>query len=41
MDSPEQLPVVLQVLLSQVHRIRALRLLRQFLELGPGLSIYP
>jgi len=34
MDSPEQLPVVLQVLLSQVHRVRALRLLRQFLDLG-------
>jgi WD40 repeat protein len=48
MESPEQLPVVLQVLLSQVHRIRALRLLRKFLELGPwavnislSLGIYP
>lgn len=48
MDSPEQLPVVLQVLLSQVHRVRALRLLRQFLELGPwavnislSLGIFP
>jgi hypothetical protein len=34
LESPEQLPVVLQVLLSQVHRIRALKLLRRFLELG-------
>ena len=48
MDSPEQLPVVLQVLLSQVHRIRALRLLRDFLDLGPwavnlslSLGIFP
>ncbi|KAJ8607480.1 hypothetical protein CTAYLR_009427 [Chrysophaeum taylorii] len=31
---PEQLPVVLQVLLSQAHRVRALVLLRRFLELG-------
>ncbi len=45
---PEQLPVVLQVLLSQVHRVRALELLRQFLELGPwavnlalSLGIFP
>lgn len=48
MDPPEQLPVVLQVLLSQVHRVRALRLLREFLELGPwavnlslSLGIFP
>lgn len=48
LESPEQLPVVLQVLLSQVHRIRALRLLRRFLELGPwavnlalSLGIFP
>lgn len=48
MDSPEQLPVVLQVLLSQVHRVRALSLLREFLELGPwavntslSLGIFP
>ena len=34
-SSPEQLPVVLQVLLFQVHRIRALMLLRRFLDLGP------
>ena len=32
---PEQLPIVLQVLLSQVHRLRALILLSQFLDLGP------
>uniref|UniRef100_A0A9J8DG38 Regulatory-associated protein of mTOR n=1 Tax=Cyprinus carpio carpio TaxID=630221 RepID=A0A9J8DG38_CYPCA len=34
-NPPEQLPIVLQVLLSQVHRRRALDLLRQFLDLGP------
>lgn len=32
---PEQLPVVLQVLLSQQHRVRALVLLGKFLDLGP------
>ncbi len=32
---PEQLPIVLQVLLSQVHRVRALILLSNFLDLGP------
>jgi regulator-associated protein of mTOR len=32
---PEQLPIVLQVLLSQVHRMRALDLLGRFLDLGP------
>ncbi|CAL1273011.1 unnamed protein product [Larinioides sclopetarius] len=32
---PEQLPIVLQVLLSQVHRLRALELLSRFLDLGP------
>lgn len=32
---PEQLPIVLQVLLSQVHRLRALDLLERFLDLGP------
>jgi regulatory associated protein of mTOR len=32
---PEQLPVVLQVLLSQAHRLRALILLQRFLDLGP------
>eukprot|EP01083_Nonionella_stella_P076133 207304_1 len=31
---PEQLPVVLQVLLSQVHRLRALKLLARFLDKG-------
>eukprot|EP00208_Stichococcus_sp_RCC1054_P007598 CAMPEP_0206138336 /NCGR_PEP_ID=MMETSP1473-20131121/3245_1 /ASSEMBLY_ACC=CAM_ASM_001109 /TAXON_ID=1461547 /ORGANISM="Stichococcus sp, Strain RCC1054" /LENGTH=580 /DNA_ID=CAMNT_0053531735 /DNA_START=190 /DNA_END=1929 /DNA_ORIENTATION=+ len=31
---PEQLPIVLQVLLSQVHRARALALLGRFLDLG-------
>lgn len=48
LESPEQLPIVLQVLLSQVHRIRALRLLRRFLDLGPwavnlslSLGIFP
>ncbi|ODV76960.1 Kontroller of growth [Suhomyces tanzawaensis NRRL Y-17324] len=34
-DLPEQLPIVLQVLLSQVHRLRALILLSKFLDLGP------
>ncbi|TPX39231.1 hypothetical protein SeMB42_g04419 [Synchytrium endobioticum] len=32
---PEQLPIVLQVLLSQNHRLRALMLLSRFLDLGP------
>ena len=32
---PTQLPIVLQVLLSQVHRLRALILLSKFLDLGP------
>uniref|UniRef100_A0A1I7WT09 Rab-GAP TBC domain-containing protein n=1 Tax=Heterorhabditis bacteriophora TaxID=37862 RepID=A0A1I7WT09_HETBA len=32
--SPHQLPVVLQVLLSQAHRQRALELLARFLDLG-------
>lgn len=32
---PPQLPVVLQVLLSQSHRMRALQLLKRFLALGP------
>ncbi|RKP04230.1 hypothetical protein CXG81DRAFT_3169, partial [Caulochytrium protostelioides] len=45
---PEQLPIVLQVLLSQVHRLRALKLLSHFLDLGPwsvelalGVGIFP
>lgn len=48
LESPEQLPVVLQVLLSQAHRVRALTLLRKFLDLGPwavnlalSLGIFP
>jgi regulator-associated protein of mTOR len=32
---PEQLPVVLQVLLSQQHRLKALELLGKFLDFGP------
>lgn len=47
-DPPEQLPIVLQVLLSQVHRLRALILLSKFLDLGPwavylslSISIFP
>ena len=32
---PPQLPIVLQVLLSHVHRLRALILLSKFLDLGP------
>lgn len=31
---PEQLPMVLQVLLSTLHRVRALQLLCRFLALG-------
>jgi len=34
-NAPEQLPIVLQVLLSQVHRLRALKLLARFLGAGP------
>lgn len=34
-NPPEQLPIVLQVLLSQIHRMRALELLGKFLDLGP------
>lgn len=34
-NPPEQLPIVLQVLLSNVHRMRALELLGRFLDLGP------
>jgi regulator-associated protein of mTOR len=32
---PEQLPILLQLLLSQPHRLRALILLSQFVDLGP------
>ncbi|KAL7570241.1 hypothetical protein ACA910_020665 [Epithemia clementina (nom. ined.)] len=34
LQPPEQLPIVLQVLLSPVLRVRALELLRRFLDLG-------
>lgn len=34
-NHPEQLPIVLQVLLSHLHRLRALELLVTFLDLGP------
>jgi regulator-associated protein of mTOR len=34
-QEPPQLPIVLQVLLSQAHRLRALVLLSRFLDLGP------
>lgn len=34
-NSPEQLPVVLQVLLSQQHRLKALELLAKFIDMGP------
>ncbi|RKF75514.1 Target of rapamycin complex 1 subunit mip1 [Golovinomyces cichoracearum] len=33
--APEQLPIILQVLLSQQHRVRALILLGKFLDMGP------
>ena len=33
-SQPEQLPIVLQVLLSQTHRLRALELLARFLDMG-------
>jgi hypothetical protein len=36
---PAQLPIVLQVLLSQPHRLRALILLSQFVDLGARLSL--
>ena len=35
-DTPMHLPIVLQVLLSQTHRVRALLLLRRYLALGPA-----
>ena len=37
---PEQLPIVLQVLLSQVHRLRALILLSQFFRSWPMGSLF-
>jgi regulator-associated protein of mTOR len=33
-DAPMHLPILLQVLLSQTHRLRALQLLRRYLSLG-------
>lgn len=36
LDPPQELPIVLQVLLSQAHRVRALVLLKRFLDLGPS-----
>ena len=36
LDPPQELPIVLQVLLSQAHRVRALVLLKKFLDLGPS-----
>ena len=48
LDPPEHLPVVVQVLLGVAHRVRALTLLKRFLELGPwavnmalSLGIFP
>lgn len=47
-EEPQQLPIVLQVLLSQNHRLRALILLSKFLDAGPwavklalGIGIFP
>ena len=40
MDPPVELPIVLQVLLSQAHRVRALVLLKRFLELGPSAGVF-
>lgn len=34
-ESPMYLPILLQVLLSQTHRLRALVLLKKYLDLGP------
>ena len=34
-EPPEQLPIVLQVLLSQSHRLRALQLLARFVDMDP------
>lgn len=34
-NPPDQLPILLQVLLSQIHRVRALTLLCRYLDLGP------
>ena len=47
-QEPQQLPIVLQVLLSQNHRLKALVLLSQFLDIGSwavkmalGIGIFP
>lgn len=37
---PQQLPIVLQVLLSQAHRLKALELLARFLDLGQWAVIH-
>ena len=37
-EAPMHLPILLQVLLSQTHRLHALVLLRRYLALGPRLS---
>ena len=37
---PEQLPIVLQVLLSQTHRLRALQLLGRFLDMGSWATVH-
>jgi regulator-associated protein of mTOR len=34
-NPPEQLPIVLQILLSQQHRLKALEVLAKFLDFGP------
>ncbi len=36
LDPPQELPIVLQVLLSPAHRVRTLQLLRRLFELGPS-----
>ena len=36
LDPPQELPIVLQVLLSPAHRVRTLVLLRRFFDLGPS-----
>ena len=37
---PEQLPIALQVLLSQTHRLRALQLLGRFLDMGSWATVH-
>lgn len=36
LEPPQELPIVLQVLLSPAHRVRTLVLLRRFFDLGPS-----